>query len=245
MIDDREINIPPKTKLICICYFRISRYLTYVLVEEQIFSKVRISKKGFSIRRESTFSQKFLVNPSFRCKKILSLITEWNWASSKLSSWNLMSITGKPPDIEVLDTSLEIWLSYFLKIFVQSPLIILNYFKKWTKLFFFFFNKSAKRKKPPLIQSLRKRKSHLINFKTFTLLNNRRKQPTWFQASTIFRKSFPHAHRCALINASLVRREMSEGAKKKEKDGSDSTGQRLGRTTPRVHASIQRAHTYS
>lgn len=49
-----------------------------------------------------------------------------------------MSITGKPPDIEVLDTSLEIWLSYFLKIFVQSPLIILNYFKKWTKLFFFF-----------------------------------------------------------------------------------------------------------
>ena len=175
MIDDREINIPPKTKLICICYFRISRYLTYVLVEEQIFSKVRISKKGFSIRRESTFSQKFLVNPSFRCKKILSLITEWNWASSKLSSWNLMSITGKPPDIEVLDTSLEIWLSYFLKIFVQSPLIILNYFKKWIKLFFFFFNKSAKRKKPPLIQSLRKRKSHLINFKTFTLLNNRRR----------------------------------------------------------------------
>ena len=204
MIDDREINIPPKTKLICICYFRISRYLTYVLVEEQIFSKVRISKKGFSIRRESTFSQKFLVNPSFRCKKILSLITEWNWASSKLSSWNLMSITGKPPDIEVLDTSLEIWLSYFLKVFVQSPLIILN--------------------------------SKHLHYST---------TESWFQASTIFRKSFPHAHRCALINASLVRREMSEGAKKKEKDGSDSTGQRLGRTTPRVHASIQRAHTYS
>lgn len=64
-----------------------------------------------------------------------------------------MSITGKPPDIEVLDTSLEIWLSYFLKIFVQSPLIILNYFKKWTKL---FFNKSAKRKKPPLFNLFEK-----------------------------------------------------------------------------------------
>lgn len=39
-----------------------------------------------------------------------------------------MSITTKPCDIEVLDTSLEIWLSYFLKVFVQS-LLILNYSK--------------------------------------------------------------------------------------------------------------------
>lgn len=60
-----------------------------------------------------------------------------------------MSITGKPPDIEVLDTSLEIWLSYFLKVFVQSPLIILNYFKKWTKLFFFSLTKVQKEKNLP------------------------------------------------------------------------------------------------
>lgn len=150
MIDDREINISPRDETkssIRICYFRISRYLTYVSVEEQKFSKVWISKKGFSIRGESTFNQKFLVNPRFRCKRILSLITDWNRASSKLSSWNLMSITAKPSDIEVLDTSLEIWLSYFLKVFVQSPLI-LDYFKNELNL-------ASLR-----IQPLRKRKLH-------------------------------------------------------------------------------------
>lgn len=56
-----------------------------------------------------------------------------------------MSITAKPSDIEVLDTSLEIWLSYFLKVFVQSPLI-LDYFKNELNL-------ASLR-----IQSLRKRK---------------------------------------------------------------------------------------
>lgn len=58
-----------------------------------------------------------------------------------------MSITAKPSDIEVLDTSLEIWLSYFLKVFVQSPLI-LDYFKNELNL-------ASLR-----IQSLRKRKLH-------------------------------------------------------------------------------------
>lgn len=59
-----------------------------------------------------------------------------------------MSITAKPSDIEVLDTSLEIWLSYFLKVFVQSPLI-LDYFKNELNL-------ASLR-----IQPLRKRKLHL------------------------------------------------------------------------------------
>lgn len=58
-----------------------------------------------------------------------------------------MSITAKPSDIEVLDTSLEIWLSYFLKVFVQSPLI-LDYFKNELNL-------ASLR-----IQPLRKRKLH-------------------------------------------------------------------------------------
>lgn len=192
MIDDREINISPRDETkssIRICYFRISRYLTYVSVEEQKFSKVWISKKGFSIRGESTFNQKFLVNPRFRCKRILSLITDWNGASSKLSSWNLMSITAKPSDIEVLDTSLEIWLSYFLKVFVQSPFNNPRLFQKWTKLSLSSNSIPSKKKTPfryvitPTLGSILKRNTYITQ--------QQERTPTWFQAST-FRKCFPH-----------------------------------------------------
>lgn len=243
MIDDREINISPRDETkssIRICYFRISRYLTCVSVEEQKFSKVWISKKGFSIREESTFNQKFLVNPRFRCKRILSLITDWNRASSKLSSWNLMSITAKPSDIEVLDTSLEIWLSYFLKVFVQSPLI-LDYFKNELNLASLRIQPFEKENSI----SLRNRVYSWINFKTKHLHYSTTGEDTNMISSIHFQEVFPTRCTRALINASLVGEKWAKDTKKKEKDGWDSTGQRLGRTTPRVHASIRRVYTYS
>lgn len=54
-------------------------------------------------------------------------------------------------------------------------------------------------------------------------------------SSIHFQEVFPTRCTRALINASLVGEKWAKDTKKKEKDGWDSTGQRLGRTTPRVH----------